>query len=69
MCKRQMMLKLERRKNGSRRIESNWLETWEELRVRLVLENCFHFPRKCFQKIELRFHFHFSKKILENAFG
>ena len=43
---------------------SGWL-----FRVRFVVENCFHFPRKRFQKMELNFHFQFSMKILENMFG
>ena len=32
-------------------------------------ENCFYFSRKRFQKMELSFHFQFSMKIFENAFG
>ena len=31
--------------------------TFGLLRVCLVVENCFHFPRKRFQKMELSFHF------------
>ena len=37
--------------------------------MRLVVEKCFHFPRKRFWKMELSFHFQFSTKILKNAFG
>ena len=28
--------------------------------MRLVVDNCFHFPRKRFHKMELSFHFEFS---------
>ena len=39
------------------------------IRVRSVAKNYFHFSRKCFQRTELSFHFQFSMKIFENAFG
>ena len=39
------------------------------LRVCLVVENCFHFSRKRFQKMELSYHFQFSMKLLEKTFG
>ena len=37
---------------------------YEIFRVRLVVENSLHFPR-----MVLSFHFQFSMKILESAFG
>jgi len=37
--------------------------------VRLVVENCFHFPKKTFLGNEVEFRFQFSMKFFENAFG
>ena len=55
--------------NILRKLETRIAKSAEIVSVRLVVENYFHFHRKRFQNIELSFHFKFSIKILENAFG